>query len=601
MLSEDTVPPYAVYCGRNGDGAMRKPGTPTRAGRFAPPLLQGVLPVVRSRLAAEALAGVTLAALAIPEVLGYARIAGMPVVTGLYTILLPLAVFAVLGSSRHLVVGADSATAAILAAGLAGSAAMGSPRYVQLAGTAALLAGGLLLLARVIRLGFLANFLSRTVLVGFLTGVGIQVAAGQLAEMLGVPATGGETVVRLVNTLRALGHLNVATVVVSVAVIVVVVGMRWLARRVPGALIAVVGAITVSWLAHLAGYGVSVLGVVSQGIPQLATPSFAASDLTMLLPTAVSMFVVILAQSSATSRAYASKYDETVSEDADLVGLGGANIAAAFTGTFVVNGSPTKTQIVDSAGGRSQLAQLITSAVVLVALVSLTGPLAYLPLAALASVVFLIGIELIDIAGMRRLYTLRREEFIVALLTAAAVVFLGVEQGVMLAIVASIVDHLRHSYDPRSSVLVKSAAGHWRSIPVSQGLRTVDGLVVYRFGTSLYFANASRLAADITTLTRQGGAPAWLCLDGAAIGDVDYSAAAVLTRIHRQLHERGTRLLLSNIIEPVRRQLDRYGITAAVGPDAYFDTAGEALDAFHTQHHDTPPPAVDAPTTDNDQ
>jgi sulfate permease, SulP family len=550
-----------------------------------PPILRGVLPVVRSRLGAEALAGLTLAALAVPEVLGYAKIAGMPVVTGLYTMLVPLAVFALLGSSRHLVVGADSATAAILAAGLVGSAAIGSPRYVQLAGTAALLAGGMLLLARVIRLGFLASFLSRTVLVGFLTGVGIQVASEQLAEMLGVAAGGGGTVVKLVDTVRAVGHLNVATVAVSAAVIVVVVGTRRLTRRVPGSLIAVVGAIAVSQFAHLAGYGVSVLGAVPQGIPPLTVPSLALPDLAMLLPAAASMFVVILAQSSATSQAYAGKYGETVREDTDLVALGAANIAAAVTGTFVVNGSPTKTQIVDSAGGRSQLSQLAAGITVLLVLVFLTGPLSSLPLAALAAVVFLIGVELVDVAGMRRIYALRRTEFVVALLTAAAVVFLGVEQGIVVAVVASIVDHLRHSYEPRSSVLVKSPAGHWQSLPVGPDVRTAEGLVVYRFGTSLYFANAARMAADVTMLTRQRP-PAWLCLDGAAIGDVDYSAAVVLTRVHQRLREQGIRLLLSNIIEPVRRQFDLYGITVAVGADAYFDTAGEALDAFRAAHHD---------------
>jgi MFS superfamily sulfate permease-like transporter len=291
--------------------------------------------------------------------------------------------------------------------------------------------------------------------------------------------------------------------------------------------------------------------------------------------------VVILAQSTATSRAYASKYDEVVDEDADLAALGGANLAAAFTGAFVVNGSPTKTQIADSAGGRSQLTSLVTAAVVALVLVFVAGPLAYLPLAALAAVVFVIGVELIDVAGMRRIHSQRRGEFVVALLTAAAVVFLGVEQGIVLAIVVSIIDHLRHSYEPRSSVLAKSAAGHWRSLPVSPGLRTVDGLVVYRFGSSLYFANASKLAEDVTDLTRLGTPLTWLCLDAAAIGDVDYTAAVVLTRVRQQLESRGIRLVLSNLIVPVRRQLDRYGITAAIGAEACFDTAGEALEAFH--------------------
>ena len=545
----------------------------------------GLLPIGRSRLGPDVLAGVTLAALAIPEVLGYARIAGMPVVAGLYTMLVPMAVFALVGSSRHLVVAADSATAAILAAGLVG-ASVGSPRYVQLAGTAALLVGALLVVARVVRLGFVANFLSRTVLVGFLTGVGIQVAAGQLAPMLGITIGGSHTVTTFIDTLKALPRLNVAAALVSLGVLVLVLGIRRVTRRVPGALIAVIGAIALSQTVHLARYRVEVLGEIPHGLPQLTIPSFAVADLGLLFPVAVSMFVVIVAQSSATSRAYAATYEETVNEDRDLVGLAGANLSAAFTGAFVVNGSPTKTQMVDSVGGRSQLSSLTAALVVLLVVFVLTGPLAYLPIAALATVVFLIGIELIDVTGMHRIYLLRREEFLVAVLTAAAVVVLGVEQGVLLAIVVSMVDHLRHSYHPRSSVLVKSPAGHWQSLPVSAGARTTAGLVIYRFGTSLYFANASQLAADITTLTHQGTPPRWLCLDGAAIGDVDYTAAAVLIQLHQQQQDHGTRLVLSNIIEPVRAQLDRYGITTTLGPDAYFDTAGQALEAFHPT---TPP------------
>ena len=214
---------------------------------LALPVMQGVLPIERSRVSAEVLAGITLAALGIPEVLGYAKIAGMPVVTGLYTMLLPMAVFAVLGSSRHLVVAADSATAAILAAALTGLAAVGSERYVRLAGLVALLAGGMLVLARLVRLGFLANFLSRTVLVGFLTGVGIQVAIGQLSDMLGVTAAGKQTPARLLDTVRALPDTHRADVAVSIGVLLVVLGAGRITRRIPGMLIAVIIAIGVSW------------------------------------------------------------------------------------------------------------------------------------------------------------------------------------------------------------------------------------------------------------------------------------------------------------------------------------------------------------------
>ena len=547
------------------------------------PVMQGLLPIDRSRVPADVLAGMTLAALGIPEVLGYAKIAGMPVVTGLYTLLLPMAVFAVLGSSRHLVVGADSATAAILAAALTGLAVAGSAQYVRLAGLAALLAGGLLLLARLARLGFLANFLSRTVLVGFLTGVGIQVAAGQLPDMLGVTATGKNTLTKLWDIVSALPHVRRSDLAVSIGVIVIVLAARRITRKIPGPLIAVVTAISVSRAVDLAGHGVAVLGAVPRGLPHLGLPALGWHDAAALGGAAASMFVVILAQSAATSRAYAGKYEETsFSEDTDLVGLGAANVAAAFSGTFVVNGSPTKTQMVDSAGGRSQLAQLTTSVVVLIVLLVLTGPLAYLPDAALAAIVFLIAIELIDIKGMRRILACRRYEFAIALLATVAVVVLGVEEGIVLAVVASIIDHLRHSYNPRNSVLVKSPAGHWQPVPVLPGARTEEGLVIYRFGTNLYYANASRLIEDVTALADHGGPLRWMVLDGAAIGDVDYTAAAVLTSVIEHLRKRDVRFAVSAVLGPVREQLDRYGISAALGPGGYYDTPGEALQAFHT-------------------
>ena len=261
------------------------------------------------------------------------------------------------------------------------------------------------------------------------------------------------------------------------------------------------------------------------------------------------MFVVILAQSAATSRAYAAKYDEEdFSEATDLVRLGAANAAAAFTGTFVVNGSPTKAQIVDQAGGRSQLTQLSASAVILVVLLLLTGPLAYLPAAALATVVFLIVIQLIDVKEMRRFRRLTWHEFTVALITTGAVVVLGVEDGIILAVVVSIINHLRHSYSPLDSVLVKSSLGHLGPLPVEPGARTEEGLVIYRFGTSLYFANAAKLMEDIAALVGHGGPLRWFVLDCAAIEDVDYTASSVLTRVVEYLQRRHIRIAVSSVL-----------------------------------------------------
>jgi high affinity sulfate transporter 1 len=552
------------------------------------PVLQGLRPVHRAQLPRDLVAGITLAALGIPEVLGYARIAGMPVVTGLYTLLLPLALFAVLGASRHLVVAADSATAAILAAALVRLADPGSAQYIRLAGLAALLTGVLLLLARLARLGFLASFLSRTVLLGFLTGVGIQIAIGQLPDMLGVSVSSPHTLVVLGQTVAALPQAQGLTVAVSLGVIAVMMAVRRITRRIPGALIAVVGAIIASRVAHLAAHGVSVLGYVPRGLPAFGLPAFGLHDTLALLGTSASIFLVILAQSAATARAYAAKYGEPFSTDTDLIGLGAGNIAAAFTGTFVVNGSPTKTQIVDDAGGRSQVASLTTSALVIVVLLVATGPLSYLPTPALAAVVFLIGAELVDIRGMRRVLRVRRPEFAVAVITAAAVVGLSISGGIVVAVVASIIDHLRHSYHPRNSVLVKSAAGHWQTMPVAPGARTEPGLVIYRFGTSLYFANASRLVEDLMAITSQGGPIRWFVLDGAAIGDVDYTASSALSSTIAQLHQRHIQFVVTSLMTPVRQQLEHYGISGAAGPDAYFDTAGQAVEAFNAQRGEAP-------------
>ena len=238
-----------------------------------PNFMAGILPIDPSRVSIDIIAGITLAALAIPEVMGYTKIAGMPVVTGLYTILIPTALFALFGSSRHLVVGANSATAAIMAAGLAGLATTASPEYVAYAGILALMAAGLLILARVAKLGFIADFLSRTVLIGFLTGVGIQVAIGQISGMLGIPGGGAGPVQKLVTDFQQLSETNPYTLAVSIGVLVIIVGCRKINKKIPGALIAVVGAIVLSYAVNLASYGVAVLGTVPGGLPKIGLPT----------------------------------------------------------------------------------------------------------------------------------------------------------------------------------------------------------------------------------------------------------------------------------------------------------------------------------------
>jgi high affinity sulfate transporter 1 len=557
-------------------------------------VLDGIAPYQRSWLTKDIVAGITLAALAIPEVMGYTKIAGTPVITGLYTILIPIAAYALLGSSRHLVVGGDSATAAIMYAGIAGLGVSGlqpnTPQWVAFAGLSALLAGGFLFVARVARLGFLANFLSRTVLVGFLTGVGVQVAMGQVGGMLGIPPpnvsvgafSGG--VRKFGLTLWDIADASWETTLVSITVLaILIVFGRWI-KEIPGGLVAVVGMIAASWIFDFSEHDVSILGPVPSGLPHLGLPQgLTWSDVSDLLPMAASLFIVILAQSAATSRAYAVKYGERFNENTDLVGLGVANLAAGLSSTFVVNGSPTKTEMVDEAKSHTQVAQLTTAAVVAVVLLFLTKPLQYLPNAVLSSVVFLIGVKLIDVRGMREILRLRKDEFVVAAVTALVVVVIGVEQGIILAILLSLVLHVRRHYAPVDVVLAWDDRGHVRARAPGPGVVSEPGFVVYRFGAGIFFANAQRLSDEVLALASGDNPPRWVILEGSSIDDVDFTGGKTLGELAGQLQQRGVVLGMADLRDSVRAELDRYGVTAKVGETRFFATAGAAVEAFRAE------------------
>jgi high affinity sulfate transporter 1 len=546
------------------------------------PVLEGVLPLDRARIPADLIAGATLAALAIPEVMGYTKIAGMPVITGLYTILIPIAVFALLGSSRHLVVGADSATAAILFAGLTGLAvAPESPQWVALAGWLALLTAGFLIAARVLKLGFLADFLSRSVLIGFLTGVGIQVSCGQIAGMLGVTKSGRGPIMQAVNAVLAIPQASVPTVAVSVAVLVVIVGGGMLSKKIPAPLIAVVGSIIASAWLGLAAMGVETLGAIPSGLPRFALPAMpSGAQWATLVATAGSLFLVILAQSAATSRAYAAKYSEDFNENVDLVGLSLSNVAAGLSGTFPVNGSPTKTEMVDEAGGRSQLSQLTTSAIVLLVLLFFTRALSFMPSAVLSTVVFIIGVKLIDVPGMRSIFAQRRAEFWVALVTAAVVVVVGVEQGIILAMVMSVLLHLRHSYRP-TNLLLTLDGNELRFSALDSGAQIRPGVVIYHFGASLYFANAECFSTDVLKIVAEAKPPVeTLVLDFSAVGDIDFSAAFMLCKLVGILRDKSVSVLVTNAIDPVVAEMKESGLIDLIGSENLFDgvvAVGRAL------------------------
>jgi sulfate permease, SulP family len=543
-------------------------------------LFGGLIPFRPREALRDAFAGVTLASMNIPQVLGYTRIAGTPVVTGLYTVLLPLVAFAVFGSSRHLVVAADSATAAIFSGALSHMAQPGSDRYMALVGMLTLETAGLLLLARIFKAGFLADFLSRTVLVGFLAGVGVQVGVAMLGDMLGVAVASRHTPVQLWEVAREASSADGRVIGVSVFAAAIILVARRLAPRFPAPLILVVGMIAASAWLDLAARGFAVIGPVPGGLPSLKLPDVSWSETLALLPVAGSCFVMIIAQSAATARVYATKHKERVDENADILGLSAANAAAALSGAFVVNGSPTQTAMADGAGARSQVAQLVFAAVVAVVLIFLTGWLQYLPRCVLASIVFTIAIGMIDVQGLDAIRRESRGEYLLALFTAAAVPVIGVEQGILLAIALSLMRHVRHSYRPHAMVLVPEAPEGERWEPAVPGLETDPGVIVYRFGADLFYANADRFADEVRTLIAKAPTPVrWFVVDCSAAFDIDYTAARTLRDLIEELRSAKVGLAFARVNEFLHADFVRHNVAAAVGEERIFATLHEAIAA----------------------
>jgi high affinity sulfate transporter 1 len=549
--------------------------------RWRLPLLQGIVPVDKSRLPADIMAGVTLAALGIPEVMGYTKIIGTPVITGLYTMLLPMIVFALLGSSRHLVVSADSATAAIVSAALTGMSIPAGEKYVAMTSLVALVAAAMLLLARILRMGFLADFLSRTVLVGFLSGVGVHVAGNEVKGMLGIERGGHGFWSQLAYTVQHLPQTDIRYLCISLIVLAVIIGFERFMPRFPGALVAVIGMIAASAAFHWGSREISLVGEVPGGLPQIGLPDVSWKEIMPVLPVSFSCFVVILAQSAATSRAYAMRYREEFSENVDLVGLSLANVAAGCSGTFVVNGSPTKTAMVDTAGGRSQISHLATAAMLLIVLLFLTGPLSYLPNAVLAAIVFHIGLKLIDIKGLKQIYRQKPREFTLAIVTAATVVIVGVEQGIMLALVLSLIQHVDRSYRPHAAIIVNDPVEHWRMEPIATEKMIEPGLVMYWFGSELFYANASRFSECAHKLvTESPSRVRWLAVDASAITAIDFSAGAMLRELQQDLAKQDVVLALTRVSTDLQKDLGDLGLTAAIGVHNIFVSRRDCLTAY---------------------
>jgi MFS superfamily sulfate permease-like transporter len=402
--------------------------------------------------------------------------------------------------------------------------------------------------------------------------------------MLGIEQGGHGFFRQLFFTFQHVQETHLPSLLIALAVLLLIIGFERLSPHVPGALVAVIGLTAASAYFHWSEIGVPVVGNVPSGLPHVGLPHITYSDVVMVLPISFSCFIVIIAQSAATSRAYALRYRDRFNQNMDLIGLCLANAAAGCSSTFVVNGSPTKTAMVDGAGGRSQWSHLTTAAIVLVVLLFMARPLSFIPNAVLAAIVFLIGIKLVDVRGLAEIRRAAPREFILALVTAATVILFGVEQGIILAVVLSLLQHVRRNYRPLTGVLVHDADG-WQLAEALPGKMAEPGLLMFWFGAGLFYANAAFFTEQVHTLVDESPTPVrWLAIDATAITSLDFSAGRALAELHQDLAKVG--IVLALIVVQVRQRgdLERMGLIDVIGANRIFQTRKACVAAYRSEH-----------------
>ena len=561
-------------------GRVAPSGPPRRTRRRA------VLPWLADYRAAylplDVLAGVTLVAIAVPEQLATAHLAGMPVVAGLYAFLAAVVMFALLGANRTMSVGADSTIAPMLAAAVAALAVTGSSRYGADMALLSLLVGVAIVAVGVARMGWIADFLSAPVVTGFLAGIAVTIIAGQLAEVLGVPSTRGNALQKLAGVARHLGDVNLYALAVAVIVFAVIVGCERVSRRLPGALLGVLLSLAASAAFDLAAKGVVTMGALPAGLPGLHAPPLSAHLIWRLLPSALAVALIVITQTSATTRSFADLGGFDTDVGRDFVGVGAGSVLAAFVGGFAVNASPPRTAVATSSGARSQVPGLVAAAVVAVLIVAAAGALSDLPLATLGAVLIYVALRIFRVGELRAIYRFDKAEFGVALATLATVVVLGVGPGVLLAILLSILYRTWRSSRPRDALLGRlPGTTVWWALQERHDAELVPGVVAYRFDAPLYFANATHFRDRVRELVAAAAPPPELfVLDASGIEDVDYTGGRMLVQVVHELHACRVDVAVARATGEAPLDTARAGLARHIGDDHVFLTVDAAVRAL---------------------
>ena len=539
----------------------------------------------RSWLRPDALAAVTVWALLVPQALAYAQLAKVDPVVGLYAAIGAAVGYVLLGGVRSMTVGPEG-TIALLTATIVAPMAAGDPtRYLALAGGLALVASVWLFLSGLIGLGFVTRFLSRPLLMGYVAGSAIVMIVSQLDSLVGIKLEAqDDTLAELAETIRRVSETDRTTLLVGLGVIGVTLLVRRIDRRLPAYLIAVLAAIGLSVAADLAGKGVAVVGAIPAGLPPVGLPAVGLADLGALAGPALAMALLIYADSGVTGVVLARRGGYAVDGNQEFMGLGAANLGAALTGGFPVNGSQSRSFTAADVGARSQAMNLGVLLLVILTLLVLTPLFAPLPKAALAGVIIVVGAGLLDPAGFRQLVRVDRRDLVLALFTASIVVVVGMLAGVLVTVVLSLFLVALRAAQPRRTLLARvPGTGSFRSLESVADGSAEPGLVVYRFDAPLFFANAQLLADDVLAAVAEGVAPApvrWVVIDAEAIGELDSTGAAMLGDLSDDLNARGITLALARLKAPVREYLLRAGVMEKVGSQHVYLEVDDAVGAF---------------------
>ena len=538
--------------------------------------LPSILRYKKHYLLHDVVAALVLTAVTVPSALALAIIIGVPPVMGLYAAMVSSVAFGFLAHTRRLVVGPDSASAALLASGALLVTQTGTAEYVNAVVVLSLLVGVLLLLFGVARFGFLADLISRPVIIGFLAGVGVQLVVSQLPALFGLTAS-GDIWQHLGAILSQISSINGMTLTVSILVLGVVMTLR--STKLPGELIGLVLAVIFALLFRVQDFGVVFVGDLPQGMPSFALPHFDIEMISVLLPSALSIAVVVLAQSSTVIRNLASEHDDDVAINRDLAALGIASIVSSLFQGFLANGTPSRTQAANNAGMRTQLANVLSGVLIAVLLLSGGALFRYLPQAALAAIICTLGFQLIRVRELRNLWSVRHEEFLVALIALVCTVFFGVQLGVLIAVIVSLMERLRRQYHPHDAVLLRDGKlSKWAAERLGESKNLPKDVLVYEFDESLFFENVNYFVARLNhAIQRATNSVRYVVIDAGAIDDIDYTAVEVLKKLYRGLSEDGVAIAFAHVSPGLRAQFDIYGMTDIVGERNLFATLTKAL------------------------